>query len=279
MIQYLLMASVKLLASPIATLRYSELLARYRYLSLHYLHAFVGGHLTALRDRVDLLACQPNLYLDIPVQQARCAHANYRPLIYELAPHGAAELAKRGFVSKRAPATPFPHEVMTCQIAASIELALRVDPALHYMPFELQPIAVRLNGKKHTIVSDHHPFVLGRDGNRKFYFGFEADTGSESRSTVIRDKFEKYLRIIEDKLHREVFGANTFYIPFITASEAIERHTLEVIRKLTNGKGSEHILVKNIPLFYSAMRPAPPDDHIVREPWRRAGFPDFYMAK
>ena len=97
--------------------------------------------------------------------------------------------------------------------------------------------------------------------------------------TVIRDKFEKYLRIIEDKLHKEVFGANTFYIPFITASEAIERHTLEVIRKLTNGKGSEHILVKKYAavLFGDAARAA--DDHIVREPWRRAGFPDFYMAK
>jgi hypothetical protein len=36
-----------------------KLLARYRYLNLHYIHAFVGGNLTALRDRIDLLACQP----------------------------------------------------------------------------------------------------------------------------------------------------------------------------------------------------------------------------
>lgn len=254
-----------------------ELLIRYRYLSTAYIHGLIGGNLTALRDRLDLLDAHPNNFIHMPIPARNNAHFNRRSLIWELDRRGFYELKIRGLPHTRYHATPFGHEMMVCQIAASIEIARRTNPNLSFIPFDLKPIELRINGKKGSIVSDYHPFVLGKEGSRKFYFGFEADTGSENGETVIRGKFEKYLRIIEDKMQKELFGVRTFYLPFVTSSPIIERNRMDLLMQMTRGKGSEHIFFKHIPLFYSDNMPASPTDHIVTEPWRRAGYPDFYM--
>src|ERR1700681_4822286 len=60
-----------------------KLLARFSYLPLDDIHAYVGGSEVNLGRRVSLLSRKPNLYLNRPHQQ-RLADANYRRLIYEL---------------------------------------------------------------------------------------------------------------------------------------------------------------------------------------------------
>jgi hypothetical protein len=58
-----------------------KLLTRYRYLPSDYIHAFVGGSISALSRRLNYLSRKPNLYLARPHQQREAADANYRHLI------------------------------------------------------------------------------------------------------------------------------------------------------------------------------------------------------
>ena len=71
-------------------------LARYRYLPADYLHAFAGGSLDYLINRLNLLSRRPNLYVTRPHQQRANAGANHRRLIYELTGKGMAVLEQRG---------------------------------------------------------------------------------------------------------------------------------------------------------------------------------------
>ena len=72
-----------------------RLLARFTYLPLDDIHAYVGGSEVNLGRRAGLLSRKPNLYLNRPHQQ-RLADANYRRLIYELDDRGRAVLAELG---------------------------------------------------------------------------------------------------------------------------------------------------------------------------------------
>src|SRR5271156_4603530 len=73
-----------------------KLLARYRYLSIDHIHAFVGGSRKGLAHHVNLLSRQPNLYLNRPPQQRQSADANHRPMIYELDRRGVMALRELG---------------------------------------------------------------------------------------------------------------------------------------------------------------------------------------
>jgi hypothetical protein len=260
-----------------------QLLATYRYLPKNYICAFITGGNEGISERLELLTRLPNRFLNRPTEQRSSANANYRFMIYELAPRGFQELKKRGVSAIRPPATPFPHELMTCNIAASIALALKADPDLLYIPFDLRPIECRVDGTKRSILSDRHPFALGKEGSRKFYYGFEADTGSEQMKvkdgSSVGRKFLEYLQIIEDKVYKSVFNVRTFYIPFVFGTERRMKSAMKCLGELTDGGGSEYILFKYIPVFYSFEKPAPATGHIVTEPWKRVGHPDFSMAQ
>ncbi len=101
-------------------------LARYRYLPADYLHAFAGGSLDYLINRLALLARKPNCYVARPQQQRANASANCRRQIYELADKGIRVIHEHGLMCSR-PRTPtnFAHELMTCQLMASFALGVR----------------------------------------------------------------------------------------------------------------------------------------------------------
>ena len=103
-----------------------KLLVRFRYLPSDYIHAFVGGSMSALSRRLNRLSRKPNLYLARPHQQRETADANYRHLIYELDERGARVLKERGlsFLPKSYHRN-FAHELMVAQIMASFELGTR----------------------------------------------------------------------------------------------------------------------------------------------------------
>ena len=66
-----------------------KVLARFRYLPVDDIHAFVGGEMKPLVHRLNLLSRKPNLYVNRPQQQRHTADANYRRLVYELDERGA----------------------------------------------------------------------------------------------------------------------------------------------------------------------------------------------
>src|SRR5215216_3326708 len=101
-------------------------LTRYRYLPADYIHAFYGGSLDYLINRLNLLAREPNRYVARPIQQRANAAANHRRLIYELADKGWRVMEERETEAERSRApSNFAHELMTCEVLASFELGVR----------------------------------------------------------------------------------------------------------------------------------------------------------
>jgi hypothetical protein len=54
---------------------------------------------------------------------------------------------------------------------------------------------------------------------------------------------------------------------------------MELLERLGPGALSKRFLFKHIPSFTSFEKPAPADDHILFEPWQRAGFDPFSFAE
>lgn len=103
-------------------------LSRYRYLPADYLHAFAGGSLDYLINRLNLLSREPNRFVARPHQQRASAGANHRRLIYELAEKGWAIMQELGVARERTRASSnFAHELMASQLMAC---SRAVAPAL-----------------------------------------------------------------------------------------------------------------------------------------------------
>lgn len=281
-----------------------KLLTRFRYLPADYIHAFVGGNDKALSHRLNLLCRKPNLYLARPAQQRQRADANYRPLIYELDDRAVRVLRERGLAAPpQGPRRNFIHELMISQITASIELGTRANPAARLIglreilanentPATLRNAAIpsavtvsysfRGQARTEQIIADAQPFGLERtiDGKRSYLFfpGIEADCGTEpidaadsDRASIAR-KFCAYLAVVEQGLHRSHFGFPNFFVPIVTTSTARMNSMMELLDRLTGGRGTKIFLFKTMPGFAAAEKPPPAGGHMVIEPWQRVGF-------
>jgi hypothetical protein len=288
-----------------------KLLVRYRYLPSDYIHAFLGGNEKALSHRLNLLSRKPNLYLARPIQQRQCADANYRHLIYQLDERGSRLLRERGldFLPKSYHRN-FAHELMVAQITASFDLGARANASVRLITWpdilahETTPIATRESATPATvrvaytlrgetrcdeITADAQPFGLERtvDGKRSYFFfpGVEADCGTEpidasdaDRSSIGK-KFAAYMAIAEQGLHRSHFGFPNFFVPFITTSAPRLASMMELLGRLTGGRGSKIFLFKTFPSFTSPERPPAPSGHMLTEPWQRVGFPPLALDR
>jgi hypothetical protein len=287
------------------------LLDRFRFPPSDYIHAFVGGNEKALSHRLNLLSRKPNLYLARPLQQRHCADANYRPLIYELDERGARAVRERGLaIAPRSHCHNFAHELMIAQITASLELGTRENSAIRPIRWreilanQTTPAALRdaaiptaisvaysLRGQARTeqVIADAQPFGLERliDGKRSYLFfpGIEADCGTEPidasdpERASIGKKFCAYLAVAEQGLHRSHFGFPNFFVPFITTSSARMRSMMELLNRITEGRGSKILLFKTFPSFTAAEKPPAPSGHMLAEPWQRAGYPPLNLDR
>lgn len=279
-----------------------SVLARYRYLPADYIHALVGGSFKYLTHRLNILSREPNFYLVRPAQQRANAAANYRYLIYELDQRGIRTLHEHGLTVQRArPPSSFSHEVMVCQILASIELGARQSVARlitwsDILNSQNLPEATRRSAKPFHIplrfegadvhaVADGQPFGIERSiaGPRSYYFcpGIEADCGTEpidasdfARSSIYR-KFALYLAIEAQGIHREHFGFPNFYVPFITTNATRLASMTAALEWITERRGSRIFLFKSFPAYTSFERPPPPSGCMVTDDWQRVGYPPF----
>lgn len=287
-----------------------KLLVRFRDLPSDYIHAFVGGNEKALSHRLNLLSRKPNLYLSRPPQQRQNADANYRRLIYQLDERGSRVLHNRGLSFLPKSHHNFIHELMAAQITASIELGVRDTTTIKLITWpeilanantpqatreSPAPATVRvsysLRGAARTdeITADARPFGLERtiDGKRSYLFfpGIEADCASEpidasdtARSSIAK-KFAAYIAIAEQNIHRSHFGFPNFFVPFITTGTARLGSMMDLLTRLTAGRGSKTLLFKTFPSLTSPERPPAPNGHMLTAPWQRVGFPPLWLDR
>jgi hypothetical protein len=281
-------------------------LARYRYLPVDYIHAFAGGSLDYLVNRLNLLAREPNRYVARPQQQRANAGANHRRLVYELAEKGRAVMQERGVTHDRPrSAASFAHELMTCELLASFEFGAR-DAGIRLItwsdivhserlpdetrrsakPFHI-PVTVPLDGVPIAghVVADGAPFGIRctRGADTAFFFcpGIEADCGTEpidasdfQRSSLYK-KFLLYRAIDAQAIYRTHFGFPNLYVPFVTTNAARLTSMMKLLERLTRGAGSRTILFKTFPAFTAFAKPPPPSGHMLTEDWQRVGHPPF----
>jgi hypothetical protein len=281
-----------------------KLLTRYRYLPSDYIHAFVGGSMSALSRRLNYLSRKPNLYLARPHQQREAADANYRHLIYELDERASRVLKERGvsFLPKSYHRN-FAHELMVAQITASFELGTRertnvriitwpeilanssTPEATRQSPTAASiPISFTVNGEQHSVHvnADARPFGIVRivDGSRTYLFfpGIEADCGTEpvqaggfERSSIAK-KFAAYIAVAEQSIYRSHFGFPNFFVPVIAPTRVRMESMMTLLQRITGGRGSKMFLFKAFPVFSSVEKPPKAGGHMLTEPWLRAGF-------
>lgn len=281
-------------------------LARHRYLPVDYLHAFAGGSLDYLTDRLALLSRRPNSYLARPTRQRDNAAANHRRLIYELADRGVWLLRERGILVERGgPPANFRHELMASLIMASFEFGCRQTNSrligwddildsrslpestrLSSKPWAI-PVSATIDGSRLEthVVADGHPFGIERhiDGRRSYIFcpGIEADCGTEpirasdfARSSILK-KFALYRAIEDQGVYRAHFGFPNLYVPIVTANAARLASMMRLLDRMTGGAGSKIFLFKACPGFSSNGKPEPPSGDMLSGDWQRVRFPPF----
>jgi len=287
------------------------LLTRYRYLPSDYIHAFVGGSMSALSRRLNLLSRKPNLYLARPHQQRETADANHRRLIYELDERGGCALKERGLASPpKSPHRNFAHELMVSQIMASFELGtcertnirlitwpeilanLNTPEATRQSPTGASiPVIFTTHGKRYSVHvnADARPFGIERviDGSRSYLFfpGIEADCGTEpveaagfDRSSIAK-KFAAYTAIAEQRIYRSHFGFPNFLVPFIAPTRGRMDSMMTLLLRMTGGRGSKMFLFKTFPVLSSVERTPRAGGRMLTEPWRRAGFEPLILTE
>ena len=286
-----------------------KLLARYRYLSILDIHAFVGGNPKHLSHRLSLLSREPNLYVKRPPQQRENANANYSPLIYELDKKAITILGELGINIARKPPYSFVHELMACQVMASIELGARDAKGARLIEwpeiFEKLPERTRRGDQPHSVPvsydgnkskhirADWLPFGIERQGERKTYIffpGFEADNGTEpidasdGERSSINAKFLAYAAIAEQRLYKEHWGLPNFFVPIITTTTARMNSMMAHLERLVDrgkiGRAEAGIfLFKTFPSLTSYGPRPPVNGRMFNEPWQRVGKEPFHFGK
>ena len=250
-------------------------------------------------------------YLKCPAESWRAANARYRPAVYALTPKGKMELKERGLYTPPFKlGNDFAHDFGSCLVPASFKLGVQSHPQLRYIdaqeiidhprcpqttreaaePFVL-PVTyfhrqTRVEAHKEH---DWSPFGIAYkldDGKeRKILFpGHEFDRVTEPLETddAHRTSITRHLLSILSLLERGYerhFGTGRFFVPIITIGEVRMQSMMRLLLKLTDGKGSRHILFKHVDDFASFANFPPATGHMLTEPWQRAGHEPFDILK
>lgn len=287
-----------------------KVLTHYRYLPGDDLHAFVGGSLNAVLRRLSLLSRKPNCYLARPHHQRESADANYRRLVYALDERAWDVLGERGHsAQRRAPQRHFAHELMVCRITASFELGARADQTIRLITWaeilasENTPAATRAASAPASIpvrfslhdrdlslnlTADGWPFGIesNRAGQRSYFFfpGIEADCATEpiepsdiDRSSILK-KFAAYRAIATQEIFRTHFGFPNFFVPIVTTTTGRMESMMQLLDRMTGGRGSKMFLFTTYPAFNSFEKPPPAGGHMLTRNWQRVGYPPFRLT-
>jgi hypothetical protein len=301
-----------------------RLLARYRFLRSTHLHALAGGksHKRFVERLGDLYhECG---YVDRPKQQWQAINARYMPTVYELARAGRAILEQYDNGQDAEPlitqkhrqeiARQYHHELMICDVLASIEIGTRADPTQRFIPWPeilasaqmptstrnaANPLAVAVSityARPGTRQSHHFNRPLIPDalfgleysaGNKKQFrfFALEADRNTEpivrsnpQKSSYFR-KILQYREVVAGSLYKAQWGLPNLMVLTVTTNGRHRQNIMRLVDELASGSGNSYLLFKTMPSL-AALESAPlPVGDMLTEPWQRAGHSDFLIDR
>ena len=310
--------SIELTGRDLAIFR---LLDRYRYLRSTHLHALAGGK-SAKRfaERLGHLYHEGG-YVDRPAQQWQTINARYMPAVYGLGAAGERALAERGVAAAASPllrkgrtgeARQYHHELMVCDIVSSIEIGVRADPSLRFIPWPeilakapeatrrlerpfALPVSVSYTCPRtkeaqrcdRPLVPDA---VFGIDyarGGAKAYrfFALEADRNSEPvvrsnlHQTSYLRKILQYREAAAQAAYRTHWGLPNLLVLTVTTNRRHMANMMQLVREQTDGRGSTSLLFKTMPSLASLELAPLPTPNMITEPWERAGHEPFCIDR
>jgi hypothetical protein len=261
----------------------------YDILPLNYIHALTEGwNIDYLGDRLPALCRPPNRFLRRPLSQTANLKANSRFQVYAAADTSLNE-------------DEFWHDLMANMIMAQIEIGVRQDRELQLANFtrilaapsmpgdgsHSSIIEIMLPGNKYPahVTADWQPFGIGKGRAFRFFFGIEADKGTEPLTTKsytrqsIRGKLKRYLEIDVQALPKKLYGLPHFFFPFVTCIPERMQSMIELLYDLTNGEGHPRFIFNTFPVYNSYETPPAPDGAYFRSTWKRAWSSDFCMSE
>lgn len=289
-----------------------ELLQRFRYLPSTYIHALIGGGETYYKDVLTRLFHER--YIGRPAASWAAANARYRPAVYELLEKGEQALKEHGRWRRRLKTgNSFPHELMVCLIQASFELGsrehglqlIKAQDILDHPKCPLHtrhakhpwaiPISFNYNNGRETryieqfVETDGEFFGLARvhaAGRTTIIFpGFEADRRTEPlepeayERSSIKKKLLALRKIASSGVYQSRFGMPNAIVPFVTINETHMRSIMQVVERITDGKGSKLFLFRSLPSFATFEHFPPATGHMISEPWLRVGHSPYHILK
>ena len=180
---------------------------------------------------------------------------------------------------------------MSACVTASFELAL----GDHYIPEyqiidpEHRSVAVpyQYQGKSYTSNLTPDAFFGMPHKDKRRIFAVEVDRASEnvrtrknikSRKTIMRN-FLQYRELIGKGRYKELYGFNDgLLLLYITTNQAHMQNMIDLLLRITEGRGNNYILFTILPMFGRHFKPPEPLDLLTR-PWYRAGMEPFYINK
>ena len=125
------------------------------------------------------------------------------------------------------------------------------------------------------------------DGKKSWFFcpGIEADCNTEpvsssnfKRSSIYL-KMTAYMAAIDQGVPHARWGVPNLYVPIVTTTEEHKRSMMRLLDRITNGKGSKHLLFGVMPGFTFLERTSPPSGRILTTPYERVGHPPLNLLK
>jgi hypothetical protein len=261
-------------------------LHRYRYLRSTYLHAFSGGaSVTRLKERLGDLFHEG--YLDRPEQQWQFSDGRYAPAVYEM-----GRLGRQLAGGVDTPCTwlsqqprQYLHALMTCEILASIEIAMRVDPVLRFIPWgEIRDRAPQQGSGlfRGELRPDAVFGIEYRGANRQRYrfFALEVDRGTmpicrrRAGQSSITGKIATYRSAFDREWNRSVLGVPNLLLLVVTLTRSrAETISSFVAQPCPSGLP---ILVRGLA---SEGELRHPHSSFLTAPWDRPGHAPFHIGE
>ena len=274
-------------------------LSIYRYQPTSFLAAWSGRSRKVINQRARLLKRRPNCYIGVAEHEHNFL---YKEDFYYLDEKGYDALGIRRDHGE-ARNQQFNHRVMVDTAMASLDMGAKAAGARVLLPQELrahprfkpddarQPFAFK--------VKIAHDFETGHDvlealyvpdavrgykvAAGYFFIKLEAETGENRieprsgglRSTSFLKKFLCDQYIFSNELYKTRWGMPSLLTLVVTPNQARITTMKELILRLTNGKGSKHVLFHTYPTLKTKGEKVLPMPELFTDSWQRAGYPDF----
>ena len=274
-------------------------LSIYRYQPTSFLAAWSGRSRKVINQRARLLKRRPNCYIGVAEHEHNFL---YKEDFYYLDENGYDAL---GICREHGEARNqhFNHRVMVDTAVASLDMGAAAAGARVLLPEELRAHPrFKPDDARHPFafkVKIAHQFETGRDVRETFYvpdsvrgyqlaagyffIKLEAETGENRieplsgglRPTSFLKKFLCDQFIFSNELYKTQWGMPSLLTLVVTPNQARIDTMKELILRLTDGKGSKHVLFHTFPTLKTKGQKVLPMPELFTDPWQRAGHPDF----